>query len=348
MFMFFAGCVSGISSADENSCSADETGSAPYIVIDGDPGCDDAFVYFLAAKVLTEPDLYIASIGNAPRILTAANLAVMDCYLDLKGRTALGADRTMRGLDARYDGFNGDDALGGVSDVLAEACGFDAAEYRFDYQNVDEIADELMLHSTIIYVSTGPAITLAKLLIKKPELKNHISKIILMGGGLTISNTPCDTEYNFMNDTAALSVILRSGIPVVIFPLDFTVPLYLSEEDIAEFKDTGAYPEMTMILEYLSSVSGNGNYHIAGSANAGYSIPYPLPDNAVVLHDTFPILYLHNPEMFSLTEKKILVDTLLPSCGKILVRDTGYPVYVAEAVTDRDYLKNLLLSAYAS
>ena len=135
--------------ADIVSQSSDETDTTPYIVLDIDPGCDDVFACFLAAKALTEPDMYIASVGNMPRSLTAANLAIMDKYLDMKGKTALGAEKTFLGQDVEYDGFNGSDGLGNISGLLAEACDFNESEYQFDYQNPDEIAAELMRHDNI-------------------------------------------------------------------------------------------------------------------------------------------------------------------------------------------------------
>ena len=348
-----AGCVDAPSASSAGGPAAEtaDTGlqvsdgdTAPYIVLDSDPGCDDVFAYFLSVKVFTEPDLYIASIGNVPRSLTAANLAVMDRYLDMKGKTALGAEKTLRGADVEYDGFNGVDGLGNISGALKEACGFDEAEYQFDYQNPDEIAAELMRHDNITYILTGPASTLAYLLIKEPELKTHIGKVLVMGGGLEIADTPENTEYNVKGDPAAFSVLLQSGIQVVLFPLDITVPNYVSKEDIAEFKAAGAYPEMTMILEYLGSVEGN--YRIIHPDYAWEGVPYPLPAGAAALHDVFPVAYAHNPGMFSLTEKKLRVDASPQSKGRISAGDTGFSVYVAEELTDRDYIKELLLEAY--
>ncbi|HJJ45189.1 MAG: nucleoside hydrolase [Methanocorpusculum sp.] len=313
-----------------------------------DPGCDDVFACFLAAKALTEPDMYIASVGNMPRSFTAANLAVIDEYLDLKGKTALGAEKTLPGFDVEYDGFNGSDGLGNIAGLLAEACDFNESEYQFDYQNLDEIAAELMRHDNITYLLTGPGSTIAQLLTKEPELKNHIRKLIVMGGGLGIANTPYNTEYNFKGDSAALSVLLQSGIQIILFPLDITVPNYVSKEDIAEFKDTGAYPEMTVLLEYLGSVSGDGNYRVVNPDYAWESAPYPLPEGAVPLHDVFPIVYAWNPEMFTLAEKEIRIDASLLSNGRVSVKEPGFSVYVAEEMTDREYIKDLLLKAYTS
>ncbi|MDO5847321.1 MAG: nucleoside hydrolase [Methanocorpusculum sp.] len=348
-----AGCVEAPSDqiADDRAAETTDMSSqstTPYIVLDVDPGCDDAFACFLAAKVLTEPDMYIASVGNVPRYLTAANLAVLDRYLDLKGKTALGAEKTLPGFDVEYDGFNGIDGLGNTADILAEACGFNESEYQFDYQNLDEIADELMCHDNITYLLTGSASTLAQLLIKKPELKNHIGKILMMGGGLEIVDTPYNTEYNFKGDMAALFVLLQSGIQIVVFPLDITVPNYVSKEDIAELKDTGAYPELTMILEYLGAVSGDGNYRVIDPDYAWESTPYPFPEGAVALHDAFPVIYVQNPEMFSITEKKIRIDASLMSYGRISVGESGFSVYVAEEMKDRNYINDLLLEAYTS
>ena len=349
-----AGCVTAPSdpvgptaeTTDMSSQSSDEIDATPYLVLDTDPGCDDVFACFLAAKVVTEPDMYIASVGNVPRSLTAANLAVMDEYLDLKGKTALGAEKTLWGLDVEYDGFNGIDGLGNISDKLKEACGFNESEYQFDYQNLDEIAEELMRHDNITYLLTGPGSTIARLLKMEPELKNHIRKLIVMGGGLEIGDTPYNTEYNFNGDTAALFKLLQSGIQIILFPLDITVPYYLTKEDIAEFKDTGAYPELTMILEYLGSV--DTTYLSIHPDYKWISTKYLIPEGAMALHDVFPLLYAQNPEMFSLTEKKIRAEAFLASHGRIIEHEFGFPIYVAEEMKDRDYIKDLILKAYTS
>ncbi|HJJ31938.1 MAG TPA: nucleoside hydrolase [Methanocorpusculum sp.] len=349
-----AGCVTAPSDSvgpaaettDMSSQSSDEIDATPYLVLDTDPGCDDVFACFLAAKVVTEPDMYIASVGNVPRSLTAANLAVMDEYLDLKGKTALGAEKTLWGLDVEYDGFNGIDGLGNISDKLKEACGFNESEYQFDYQNLDEIAEELMRHDNITYLLTGPGSTIARLPKMEPELKNHIRKLIVMGGGLEIGDTPYNTEYNFNGDTAALFKLLQSGIQIILFPLDITVPYYLTKEDIAEFKDTGAYPELTMILEYLGSV--DTTYLSIHPDYKWISTKYLMPEGAMALHDVFPLLYAQNPEMFSLTEKKIRAEASLASHGRIIEHEFGFPIYVAEEMKDRDYIKDLILKAYTS
>ena len=349
-----AGCVTAPSDSvgpaaettDMSSQSSDEIDATPYLVLDTDPGCDDVFACFLAAKVVTEPDMYIASVGNVPRSLTAANLAVMDEYLDLKGKTALGAEKTLWGLDVEYDGFNGIDGLGNISDKLKEACGFNESEYQFDYQNLDEIAEELMRHDNITYLLTGPGSTIARLLKMEPELKNHIRKLIVMGGGLEIGDTPYNTEYNFNGDTAALFKLLQSGIQIILFPLDITVPYYLTKEDIAEFKDTGAYPELTMILEYLGSI--DTTYLSIHPDYKWISTKYLIPEGAMALHDVFPLLYAQNPEMFSLTEKKIRAEAFLASHGRIIEYEFGFPIYVAEEMKDRDYIKDLILKAYTS
>ncbi|HJJ45526.1 MAG TPA: hypothetical protein O0Y17_00395, partial [Methanocorpusculum sp.] len=52
-----SGCICGTESAEISPQSSDEADSVPYIVLDTDPGCDDVFACFLAAKVLTEPDM---------------------------------------------------------------------------------------------------------------------------------------------------------------------------------------------------------------------------------------------------------------------------------------------------
>jgi purine nucleosidase len=190
------------------------------IIIDTDPGQDDAVAILLA---LASPELDVVGItavgGNVPLELTQRNARIM---CDLAGRTDVpvhaGSVRPMvRDLiTAEY--VHGKSGIDGT-DV------FDPETPLQDGHAVDFIIDTVMEAEpgTITICTLGPLTNLGQALVRRPAIAERIQQIVLMGGGFFEGgNTTPAAEFNIYVDPHAADVVFRAGVPITMMPLDVT------------------------------------------------------------------------------------------------------------------------------
>lgn len=91
----------------------------------------------------------------------------------------------------------------------------------------------------ITLIAVGPLTNLGMALRMYPEMKDHIEKIVIMGGGVHKGNiTPC-AEANFYHDPEAAKIVLESGIPCDVVPLNATHSAEISLDDAGKLEATG-------------------------------------------------------------------------------------------------------------
>lgn len=190
------------------------------IIIDTDPGQDDAIAILLA---MASPELEIAGIttvaGNVPLSLTTAN-ALKLC--ELTGRTDIpvvaGSVRPLvRPLVTAeaVHGKTGLDGSGLPDPVIRPVPG----------HAVDWIIDTVMAapEGTYTLCPLGPLTNIAAALVREPKIAPRIREIVLMGGGFFEGGnmTPA-AEFNIYVDPHAAHVVMTSGIKLTMVPLDVT------------------------------------------------------------------------------------------------------------------------------
>lgn len=289
--------------------------SAPSLVFDGDPGSDDAFALFLLQKNGQGPDLALATFGNAPEKQTYANTVLLTKALDLKMPVLPGADRPYKGkkLKAWKGGFNGDDGLYGISEAWRKKLGLSKNQLESS-GDLDLAKKQLKQLHHITYIATGPLSTLAEL-VQDPDLKSRIDKVYIMGGNLWEDLGEGQNEFNFSRDPKAVDQVLKSGLDITLFPLDLTNSQIIDEPEIQKLAGYGTY------LEFIELLRGNQAAH----AQRGM-------ENAAVLHDIFPVLYLLDPDQFTGEDKKLAVDT---GTGALTEAPDGATVHVVLGVNPR-------------
>lgn len=209
------------------------------IIIDADPGHDDAVAILLA---LSSPeDLDVVAIttvaGNVPLALTTRN-ALMMC--ELAGRTDLavyaGSARPMvrDPITAEYvHGESGIDGAGLPEPTMVVR----------DGHAVDAIIEIVMSADVgeITICPLGPLTNIGSALVREPRIAERIAEIVLMGGGFFEggNRTPA-AEFNIYVDPHAADVVLRSGIPITMMPLDVTHKALTSPERLARFAAMGS------------------------------------------------------------------------------------------------------------
>ncbi|MFK0249678.1 nucleoside hydrolase [Amycolatopsis azurea] len=192
------------------------------LIIDTDPGVDDAFALALATQSDDVDLLGVTTVfGNVPLSHTTANARRL---LQLFGRedvpVAAGASRPLVYDNAKPAGFvHGEDGLSGHAGTLPEAKrpldGRGAVRLLVDLL---EAADEPVTIAPI-----GPLTNIALLLAAHPEVREKIGRIVIMGGGVTKGNSTTAAEFNIWSDPeAARRVLVDGDIPTVLVPLDIT------------------------------------------------------------------------------------------------------------------------------
>ena len=262
------------------------------IIIDTDPGQDDAVAILLA---LGSPELEVLGItcvaGNVPLALTQRNARIV---CELAKRTDIpvfaGAVRPMvRSLvTAEYvhgkSGLNGPEIWEPTMPLRKEHA-------------VDFIVKTLRLNrdGAVTICVLGPLTNIALALIKAPDIAEHIHEIVLMGGGcFEGGNTTPAAEFNIYVDPHAAKVVFQSGIPLVVMPLDLTHKALTTRARVERFKGLGnkAGVFTSEMLDFFERFDKE-KYGSEGAP----------------LHDPNVIAYLLKPEIYQGRDVNIEIET---------------------------------------
>lgn len=243
------------------------------IIIDCDPGIDDALALLLAAG---SPSLRILAVttvaGNRPVATTAVNGRKI---MDLAGRREVpvyaGAARPLGYAEARCNLVHGEDGLGGV-DVG------DAAPVQEGHA-ANRLIELLLSHPphSIELVATAPLTNLALAESLSPGILRRARRLLIMGGALRFpGNITPAAEFNFYADPVAAEMVLAADANTVLFPLDVTSSAIMTPAWIESFNQLGS---------------------VCGRAAAGMLQAYAELDP--LLHDACPVAYLLDETLFT-------------------------------------------------
>ena len=216
-----------VSGAGHQSSTATSS-KAQRVIIDTDPGVDDAIAILLA---LRSPELKVEAItpvcGNVPLELTLPNALRL---VEIAGRTdipvAPGASHplTRRLVTARY--AHGNNGLAGVE--------FPAPATKPSRESATEIISSMVREGPgeITIIALGPLTNIATVLRADPEIAAMIRGIAIMGGSLSGGNVSPSAEFNFYVDPEAARIVFDSHIPLTMVGLDVTRKVLLHEDHV--------------------------------------------------------------------------------------------------------------------
>ena len=262
------------------------------IIIDTDPGQDDAVAILLA---LASPELEILGItavaGNVPLHLTEKN-ALKIC--ELAGRREMkvyaGAIRPLVRKLVTAEHVHGKTGLDGPD--LPEP-----AMKLQDKYAIDFIVETLMKEEpgTVTLCPLGPLTNIALALVREPRIASRIKRIVLMGGGFFEGGNVTPTaEFNIYVDPHAADVVFRSGVPIVMMPLDVTHKALTTAKRVEAFRRMGTKvgDATAELLDFFERFDEE-KYGTDGGP----------------LHDPCIIAYLLKPELFKGRECNVEVET---------------------------------------
>jgi inosine-uridine nucleoside N-ribohydrolase len=225
------------------------------IILDTDPGIDDALALFLA---LASPEVQLEAVttvsGNVHVEHTTRNALAL---LELTGRTeipvARGCDRPLVGTPALAADVHGDNGMGGV--ILPEP------QLRpVEKHAVEVIIEKIMAApGEISLVAVGPLTNLALALRREPRLAQAAREVVIMGGALRVPGniTPC-AEFNIFVDPHAARIVLHAGWPIRLVTLDTTRRTLLRRELVDQLAASGSPVTFLMkqVVDYYCDVFG--------------------------------------------------------------------------------------------
>ena len=163
---------------------------------------------------------------------------------------------------------------------------------------VDYLVETLMAEpeGTITLCPLGPLTNIALALIKEPKIASRIKQIVLMGGGyFEQGNVTPSAEFNIYVDPHAADVVLKSGVPIVMMPLDVTHKALTTRARVEAIRAIGTpVGEATAALLDFFERYDEQKYGTDGGP----------------LHDPCVIAWLLKPELFSGRDCNVTVETM--------------------------------------
>ena len=267
--------------------------SARPIIIDCDPGHDDAVMLLLALASPEELDvLGITTVaGNVPLPLTQRNARLV-CELAgrSEARVFAGCARPMVGTLMTAEAVHGMSGIDGL-DIHQPVLPLEAQH------GVDFIVETLVAaqDNSVTLVPTGPLTNIAMALVKEPRIAPKIREIVLMGGAWREGgNVTPSAEFNIRVDPHAAHVVVTCGRPLVVMGLDITHQALTTPERLAALAAI-ATPVSTAVLSMLAFY------------NRHDTEKYGAP--GAPLHDPLTIAYLLSPRLFTGKAVNIAIET---------------------------------------
>lgn len=227
------------------------------VIIDTDPGIDDALALFLALK---SPELRVEAITTV-----AGNALVEDCTRNVflllgllspkpRPEVGVGAPRPLERELRTAGEVHGEDGLGGLSryqnpDGLprypppqVNVAKVDAADLILEI--IDRYPGEITL------ITLGPLTNIAQALLRDRDTMHKVSRVVSMGGAILVpGNTSATAEFNIATDPEAAQIVLASGLPLTLVPLDVTERVRLSADALRTWVEPLADPPAQFLLD---------------------------------------------------------------------------------------------------
>ena len=291
------------------------------ILIDTDPGVDDALTFLLA---LASPEIKLEALtitqGNVTVEKGTRNaLATLEFLNASHIPVAQGTSLPMVGPLLASELVHGASGLGNTD--LPEPKTKPVSQHAIDYL----IERFLTEPGEISLFAIGPLTNVALAIRKEPRFTKAVKEMIIMGGSIREGgNITPQAEFNVYADPHAAHVVFHSGIPITLIPLDVTHKCMLMAEHIQELKKHGS--SVSRFISDAVTPYVNFTEHKTGVKGCA-------------LHDPLTLATIIAPELLTLEEHYVEVDISTgPSMGSTFADfygNTGKPANMKVALDVR-------------
>ena len=253
------------------------------LIIDTDPGVDDA-VTILLALVSAEIEVLGITVvaGNVPLEATLANACRV---VAMSGRRDVPVLAGAAGPLLRDQIFGKYAAIGAFPERLVGTGRVTPAADRAAVFIARQARAAAEAGDPLTICAIGPMTNIALALRLHPDVARGIGRIVCMGGAFTaLGNRVAWAEFNMLADPHAAEIVFGAGIPLVLFPLDVTTQALFTAANIARLGETGGKPGRAiaaLLTEY----------------DRDDVVRYGRPGGP--LHDPMTVAWLLAPELFS-------------------------------------------------
>ena len=246
------------------------------IILDCDPGHDDAVAIMLAAINPKIELLGITVVAGNQKLEKTVNNALKVCnHLNLDVPVYSGMSRPMIREQLIADDIHGETGLDGPK--------FEELKIKAeDKHAVNFIIDTLMnSDEKVTLVPTGPLTNIGMAIRFEPRIIEKINRIVLMGGSYQLGNMTPAAEFNILADPDAAHIVFSSGVKVVMMGLDLTRQASATKEVVEKIKSLNnkASKLFVDLMEFFAASQKNV---------FGWSAP--------PVHDPTTIAYIIDPE----------------------------------------------------
>ena len=221
------------------------------IILDCDPGHDDAIAIMMAARHPAIDLLGITIVaGNQTLDKTLVNGLNVCQHLDVNVPIYAGMPQPIMRQQIVADNIHGETGLDGpvFSPLTRQAEETHAVKYIIDTLMASE--------GDITLVPVGPLTNIAVAMRMQPKILPKIREIVLMGGAYGTGNFTPSAEFNIYADPEAARVIFSSGVPLVMMGLDLTNQTVCTADVIARMEKAGGPVHDATCIGYLINPQG--------------------------------------------------------------------------------------------
>ncbi len=258
------------------------------VILDGDPGHDDAIAWVFAKASPLLKVLAVTSVaGNQTIENTTWNARRICALLGIDAPFARGAVRPLTADPVTAGNWHGESGLDGPAMPLPDQ--------EISPLSAQELMAQVIAESSepVVIIPTGPLTNVAMLLMTHPEVKDKVRMISLMGGGVTHGNWHPAAEFNIFEDPEAAKIVFASGIPIRMCGLDVTEKALIRPED---------FPRIRAVGNQVAQI-------VADWLGFFYKYPMAIGYEGAPVHDPCAVLALTNPEIFESAPYYVDIET---------------------------------------
>jgi purine nucleosidase len=263
------------------------------IIIDTDPGQDDALAIMLALGSPQELEILglTAVAGNVPLSLTCRNVRII---CEMSGRPDIkvyaGCDAPLKRPLITAEHVHGKTGLDGpvVDEPTMPLQALNAVDFI-----IQTLRDEPA--GTVTLCTLGPLTNIATAFLRAPDIAARVKELVMMGGGyFEGGNITPAAEFNIYVDPDAADLVMKSGVPIVMMPLDVTHKVLTYKHRVAKIAAIGSKASKFVVemLEFFE------RFDVEKYGSDGGP-----------LHDPTVIAYLLKPELFQGRACNVEVET---------------------------------------